>query len=68
MNPELPKLPALCAKDDAEAASTLGISRTTLWRRTMLPKGDPRRIRRTSYGKIPLAELERHLNAELAAA
>ena len=50
MNPELPKLPALCARDDAEAAATLGVSRTTLWRRTMLPKNDPRRIRRSEAG------------------
>ena len=59
-------VPMLCAKDDAEAARAIGASRTTLWRLVNLPKSDPRRIRRTSYGKIPFAELNRHLAAEVS--
>ena len=63
--PADPTLPRLCARSDREAAATLGVSRTTLWRLTNLPERDPRKIRRTSYGKIPLAELQRHVAADV---
>lgn len=58
-------LTSLCAKNDAEACRWLGIGRTKLWALTNLPKSDPRRICRTSYGKIALSELRRHLEADL---
>lgn len=60
------ELPALAVKREA-AARLLGISAKQLWRRVNLPAGDPRRIARTSYGTYPVAELHRHLAAELAA-
>lgn len=58
-------LTQLCARDDAEAAEWLGVHRTTISRLTNLAASNPRRIRRTSYGKIPLFELRRHLESEL---
>lgn len=58
----------LCAKDQVEASGVLGVSPSTLWKLCNLPKRDPRRINRTSYGKIPFSELARHVAAEVAAA
>lgn len=58
-------LVTLCAKDDCEAARWLGVSRSTLWKFLNLPKSDPRRIARTSAGKIAYAEIRRHLEADL---
>lgn len=43
-----------------EAARYLGICRKTLWKLTELGK-----VRKTSYGTYPLAELDRHLKSEL---
>lgn len=65
MTTEAPTLPQVCYPDDKAAAAALGVSVTTLWRRCSLPERDPRRIRRTSYGKIPVEELQRHVRAEL---
>jgi hypothetical protein len=57
----------LCFPSHKAAAAALGISTTTLWRRLTLPKKDPRRIRQTTYGRIPVSEVERHLEAEMEA-
>jgi len=59
---------ALCAKNDIAAAAMLGIGTTKLWELCNLPKNDPRRIKRTSYGKIPISELERHIREEMNSA
>ncbi len=48
-----------------EAAVYLGVGHTTLWQLRNLPKSNPRRIRATSYNRIPKAELDRHLEAEM---
>jgi len=53
------------ALDTDLAAFYLGCSRTTLWRRVNLPESDPRKIKRTTYGTYPVAELDRHIEAEL---
>lgn len=49
-----------------EAAVYLGISPSQFYKLTNLDNDDPRKIRQTSYGTYPVAELERHLQAELA--
>lgn len=59
-------LPALCAASDRDAARILGIGTTKFWELCSLPDSDPRRIRKTSYGRVPYAELQRHLTAELS--
>lgn len=58
-------LPALCARNDSDAARILGIGITKLWELCNREESDPTRIRKTSYGKIAYAELQRHLAAEL---
>ncbi len=58
----LPSIGALPARD---AAAYLGVCYNTLWRRSNLPKKDPRRIRKTAYGTYPVQELDRHLQAEM---
>lgn len=59
------ELSALCAKDDTDAARILGIGKTKLWELCSRPESDPTRIRKTSYGKIAYAELQRHLVEEM---
>lgn len=48
------------------AAKAMGISRMQLWRLRNLEDGDPRKIHATKYGTVPIAELERHLKAEVS--
>jgi hypothetical protein len=67
MKPAPVILPPLCAADDTDAARIIGIKTTKLWELCNLPKTDPRRIKKTSYGKIPYAELQRHLAEEMKA-
>lgn len=55
----------LCFPSHKAAAKALGIGKTTLWLRLNLPKNDPRRIRQTTYGRIPVSEVQRHLEAEM---
>lgn len=43
-----------------KACKLLGCSRTTLWQLTK-----ERKVRRTKYGSYPVAELHRHLMAEV---
>lgn len=63
--PGEPMLAALCARDDRDAARIIGVGITKLWELCNREESDPTRIRKTSYGKIPYSELQRHLAAEL---
>lgn len=48
-----------------KAAQALGIGHSKLWLLCNLDDGDPRKIKTTSYGTIPVTELDRHLKAEI---
>lgn len=49
----------------AKAAQAIGISRWKLWKLRNLDESDPRKIKSTDYGTVPVSELERHLKAEM---
>jgi hypothetical protein len=48
-----------------EAANYLRVSRTKVWELMNLPKSNPKRLKKTSYGTIPIAECDRHLAEEV---
>lgn len=48
-----------------EAAKLLGVSYAQVWKLCNRAENDSTRIRATSYGSIPVAELIRHLEAEV---